>query len=529
MKPGIALEALAIFLLALAFTAAQLHVSSCVGRLSSIPAYDDVAYLNDASRIYYLAKTDGLATALGFFFTGYQHSPFVIANAVAGHVLFGPHVRLIYFMLTLVVAAYLAGVAYFARGLPLLLRAGLVSGSLGIPFATLCAVEFRPDLMWATVLGVSGVAFLASEWPFARRRSALLYGSALGLALLVKPSTFAMTLLVLGGVWILAAAIALATRSATPGLVARGFGLSTLAAALVAGWYLVPHAGDVFAYFYKNSFGDYKDVWSFKSGQWDQWTYYARGFALASNLGLFALPLLALGVAGPLRDIFYGRSLCERLRGGAFLWMLAGLFVVNAAFGMKSVYLGGSFYGFAIFAGLWQASRLLQECVARGWLAGWPRQTLLGGACAAAALLSIRTPPAGWANNVVRDAQLSVNKGVLERLLAEKKPSLSLVVVQGGPLIWEYLQMECRRRGVALAVRDAKMATDASSVLARAENADFIALQDSALAGSPGDAIPGERLQPALIAHFGTNPQWHLAGRYSDQAGKFAYLYARGR
>ena len=179
------------------------------------------------------------------------------------------------------------------------------------------------------------------------------FGVGFGMALLTKPSTFAMTILVFGGTWFLAAVIAKGGRRASFRQISLGL-LVTIATVLVtSGWYCLPHARETYDYFYQNSFGENKDVWLFPGTFWDRMMFYISGPSLQSNLGWLILPLLGFYIYGAVRDLVWPSELADRLRGASFLWMLGCLYLVNGAFTMKSPFLGGSFYGFVIFGGLW--------------------------------------------------------------------------------------------------------------------------------------------------------------------------------
>jgi hypothetical protein len=457
------------------------------------------------------------------------HAPFPVINALAGFAIFGPDVDRIYDMLTLVVFAFLLFIAAITRGLPTSLRVALVLGSLAIPFATMCALEFRPDLMWATVLGGSGVLFLGATHPFRKWSSSVLYGVALGAVLLIKPSTFAMSLLVLGGVWFLVALREKLCGNASWRQILAGWLFTIFAAVAVCGWYVFPHGGEILDYFYSNSFGQNKDIWSYKGGLLDRWTYYLRGAALQSNLGYFLLPLLAIYLYGAIRDLWKDTGLEARLRGGSFLWMLACLFGVNAVFAMKSPFLGGAFYGFLIFGGFWYLARLLASPPVQAWLTPPPRRIAAACAVTGLAWVGFSFPEVCRVSRVSADTQASVNHALLADLLARAPQGRRtiLMLTQGNPVVGEYLQMEFRRRGLDLRVHSAAMMRSADEVIAFAQRPRYAVVQDPGMLGTPQDAIPGEKLQPELIAYFRSNPGWKLVSEYPDKNGRRAYLYER--
>lgn len=521
--------ALFLVILAVLFTTFSLEQSRVVGRLSSIPNYDDVTYLNRASEIYYIGKDHGVRAALASIFSDELHSPFAVLNALLGHVLFGPNVDRIYYALTLVVLTYLTFVAVIARRLAWPLFAGIVVASLGLPFAGLAALEFRPDLMWATVLGGSSVLFLGATKPMTRWWTSAAYGVALGVVLVTKPSTFAMSFLVMGGCWFLVAVTGLVCRTTTWRQVGSSLGLVAAGMLVAGGWYFVAHLQDSIHYFYVNSFGENRDVWSYKGSLWDRLTFYVHGVALHSNLGYAVFLLVTVYLAGAIGDLAKGRTLAVRLRGFSFLWMIVCLFGVNAYFNMKSPFLGGSFYGFLIFGSIWYAALALESICREGWLATRGRQIVAALVVASIGCSAYAYPEASTVNVRMRPVKKSINRAICRDLLVQSrgKREVAVLFTQGNPVVWEYLQMEFRNRRRQLNANTAAFLRDPAAVIAMADSADFIVLQDQQLAGIPGDAIPVEECLPALVSHFSQAPDWELAGKYSDLNGKFAYLFKK--
>jgi hypothetical protein len=522
----VAILVFVLLLAAIGFTAHNLEISKRIGRLSGVPNYDDVVYLNSASKIYYLGKTAGLPAAAAAALGTELHAPFPVLNGLAGFIIFGPDVDHIYEMLAVVVLTYLLFAAAVTRGPPFLLWLGLALFSLTVPFATMCAVEFRPDLMWATVLCGSSVLFLTAERPFSSWKPSILYGFAIGAALLIKPSTFAMTLLVTGGVWFLVALTAMLDKSTGSSSIAKGFGLTILGTVLISGWYCVPHAGEIFGYFYVNSFGENKDVWIYKGDLFSRISYYVSGIPLQSNLGKLFLPFLAIYLGGAGRDIFASGTLRSRLRGAAFLWMLGCLFAVNAYFSMKSPFLGGAFYGFLIFGALWYLAQFFQSALLRRWCPPIPYQigicVILWGLGAA----SYAFPYVSVMNPERTQVEAYVNRALLSDLLARITTRRSVILVtQGNPVVGEYLQMEFRERGKDLRITNTAMERTVQKVVDLSKRRRYAVVQDQNMTGAPLDAIPGEKLQPELITYFSQSPNWRLIAKYPDRKGHNVYLY----
>jgi len=334
---------------------------------------------------------------------------------------------------------------------------------------------------------------------------------------------------VLGGTWFLAAMAALIGKRSTLREILIGLACTFGAALIVAGWYCIPHAKEIFDYFYENSFGNNKDVWIFRGSMWERLTYYVRGMALYTNTAQFIFPLALVYIWGAVSDLVRGNDLFAKFRGGAFLWMLVCLFGVNAFFSMKSPFLGGSLYSFLIFGGFWYGARILQVGIEEGWLLARSRQCFASLALVAIASCGYFFPEVCQLNPITKRVQNRVNHSVLQALFKGigAKKRAAILLTQGNPIVGENLQMEFRAKGKRLVVISGAFCRDVNEVVDLSRKADFVALQDQKMVGSPGDAIPSEQIQPQLIALFRSSPDWVLIGEYPDTGGKKAYLYQR--
>jgi len=523
----IALLVCLLLIAAFLFTSFQLNISRELGKLSTVSNYDDVTYLNKASTVFFLGKKKGVGAAAKWLFTQNLHAPFSVFNGVLGFNVFGYSTDRVYYALTLVVFTFMAFVAGIARKLPPFLFGAIILSSLSLPFVTMCALEFRPDLMWATVLTGGSLLFLCYDRPFDGWKCSAMFGLALGVALMCKPSTFAMTLLVMGGCWLLAAMIALLTKAASGKQIAQGLLWTAGIAFAFSGWYWLQHIGEIFNYFVINSFGDQKDVWVFRGTMQERLTYYLKGAPLQSNLGAFFVPFLIIYVVGALNDLIRGNNLAERLRGASLLWMLIALLSVNSFFSMKSPFLGGSFYGFLIFGSIWHLSRALTGW-SKGWLKSLPLQATVACVMTLLAWTYHKYPVASMCYPPAVANQAFTNKGILQDMLARTPgKASSILFTQGNPIVPEYLAMEFRSRGKRLEFCNAAMERTVESAVAMDRTVQFVVLQDQNIIGAPGDAIPGEKLQPALMNYYRNTPEWQLAADYPMPDGKKVYLFER--
>lgn len=171
-----------------------------IGRLSIPPFYDDVVYLFWSQLVIHSAAHQSL------FATAYQlidqHSPLTTLFGVIGYYLvptsdLGP-----YIIGAAHVLLYLLACAVLLRRLPAILMVGVVCGVAGVPLLRYCIVEFRPEPAWGTLTAVCAIAFFAMSPLTASRRSQIGLGLLCGFAVISKPTTAPVTIVVLGAAFV---------------------------------------------------------------------------------------------------------------------------------------------------------------------------------------------------------------------------------------------------------------------------------------------------------------------------------------
>jgi hypothetical protein len=166
------------------------------GRLSIPPFYDDVVYLFYSQLVIHsVAHQSFLATAYQIV---NQHSPLTTFFGVVGYWLvplgeLGPYV-----VSSGHVLLYLLACALLLRSLPALLVVGVVCAVGAVPMLRIFIVEFRPEPAWATLTAVSAIAFFAMNLLTGSRRGQIGIGLLAGLAVISKPTTAPVTIVVLG-------------------------------------------------------------------------------------------------------------------------------------------------------------------------------------------------------------------------------------------------------------------------------------------------------------------------------------------
>ncbi|MGH8475036.1 MAG: hypothetical protein ACRER2_04570, partial [Methylococcales bacterium] len=363
--------AASIVTLAVLFSAMTIRTSFQIGRLSSAPGYDDVVYFLSATRLLEAFHQTGLTGFAEELRHHGLHSPFSSLLALAAFASFGYQDWAPYAFDSLIIIAYLAILAYFFRGLPLSSRIVMLIPYLALPFATLAVVEFRPDLCWAVVIGFCAVHAITCRDYFSAWRSPILHGLLFGLALLIKPSTFAITLVVFGYSAVSASAIQCMESRAnlTIKTILSHIGAAIGLALILATPYWIPYWAKTWHYFWANSFGKNREIWETPGDFWHQANFYFSGPGAQNNLGYPGLVIVALSVAASFMPAIRSDRIL-RARTLALWGVVALSYAINSLAGMKSPFLAGALYGTLIIS-----SAFLLNQAAMIWLASKARSS----------------------------------------------------------------------------------------------------------------------------------------------------------
>lgn len=511
----------------LIFTIYNVELSRKIGRLSTVPNYDDVVYFTRASDIYFQFKEHGMASGLKLLVTESLHAPFTSLNALAGFAIYGFDLDRVYYAQIIVVLAYLLFVCWFTRKLNLAWRISLLLSVLALPFASLCVMVFRPDQMSGVVVGGLAVGVITAKNLFEKYRSGLIVGSLLGLALLVKSSTFALILLVVGGAWFLTALRMLISKKSTLRAILLNGILILVSATVVSGWYLVQHYQELWAYFIDNSFGTNRDIWRLPGGVWEHLSFYFHGDTLQSSLGMFTLPIVTLFVGGALFDSIFGRGADLKFRGLQFLWMLACITLLYFLQGIKNQYMGGVLYLYLFYGALFYLQLLLLEFekiqLGKPYVSYFLAILLVVGSWSLN-----RFPETERANTVWAANSKSMTLGVAQDLSKEIGPkAVSVLFTQGGPIVPEVVIMTLKAHSKVIIYGSAaftKQLTDVTETLPRY---DYVVLQDKGVEGRPGFPMPPEEWEGDLKNYLDKHLEWTLVAAYPSLNEKKSYLYKR--
>ena len=189
--------ALALLLSSL-FTDVIVQYSFRHGRLLGPPLYDDVTYFNDGLQRLDVAEREGLVSVIRSHVQDPPHSPFATYLAAASFALFGSRDWAPYAGNVVIVLTFVGFVGYLLREAPRWIRVVIQAFALTVPLAGVSVFDFKPDMACALVTAMGCV--LALEKPLftvAGRGRSIAVGSCFGLALLIKPSIFALTVILL--------------------------------------------------------------------------------------------------------------------------------------------------------------------------------------------------------------------------------------------------------------------------------------------------------------------------------------------
>ena len=484
-----------VMLVSCAFVALSIFGSFAHGRLASEPNYDDVGYLYRGARALQAVREGYAIEAL----TGYMHSPFSVLLAAASFAVWGAHDWAPYAGNVVIVICYLLALCYFLQRLPIGVRLGLLCVFLSLPFATMAVVEFRPDIIWATLVGFATVYLSTTNRDFSSAVEALGIGLVYGAALMAKPSTFLMTTAVIGLAGLLRALRQAFIRKLKVSAFLAWL-ISFLASALiVAGPYYFLHYQRIWAYFYDNSFGQNKDIWiASQTLSFHLSHYIAADWAAASNLGRWRLPVLIFVASALLWSALRVKEGDRRLVFASLAIVVVAAWLASSLFGMKSAFLGGAFYGTLIFSSAYLLAEVLNsahECLSR------PIVQSLAFAGLAILAYAMHTWPAYSEWDFSRATfYRKANRGVWREIChAAKtyKPAdgvLDVYYSNSSPIPPELQRLRALQSKVPLRMHTGSMAKSMEDQRAIFEQCDMIVVQDPNLP-EVNTNFPGEKLQ----------------------------------
>jgi hypothetical protein len=332
------------------------------GKLLVPPLPDDVNYMMDAALRLNAFDTGGVRTLLAGYIANPPHSPFSSLLALLSFTIFGMHEWAPYSGNALVAFAFFGLAAFLVRDLASWQRAAILLMLFPLPVVAVAIREFRPDLAAALCI-VLGVV-LAAERPLSVlgwRRWALV-GAAFGAALLAKPSTFPVTLL-LFVLTVVGAGLAdrrTWTLREPRRRAVRGGLVATAALVALAGPHFLLAARRIVAYIHNNIFGDDRELWVVQGSILEHLRYYIDGPAGQYQLGYYAWPAVALAAAAGVFSLLWNDP-DSRRRSALVAAVGLAAYVLATANQVKQEFFGLPFQLIMLFGGIMGLRLLLIE------------------------------------------------------------------------------------------------------------------------------------------------------------------------
>ena len=513
-----------ILIISWLFVSWSLSESLAHGRLAAAPAYDDVAYFYAGTKTLQSLR-DGYVLQTLF---GPMHSPFSVLLAAASFAIWGAEDWAPYAGNAIVIIFYLGALYYFLRKIPLGLQMGMLLVFLSVPFAKMAVVEFRPDMMWAILVGCAAVYQVTANGAFSSRVEAMVLGCLYGAALMTKPSTFLMTTAVIG----LGGLLRTLRGAFTGKLAASRFFvwllLFLLSAFVVAGPYYLLHFERVWNYFYVTSFGTNKALWTVTQTLPEQLGYYIDSRnASTTNLGKWRLPILVfVGLA-----LLYNLLRAKESERRAIFWCLATLVIAtwlaSSLIGLKSPFLGGAFYGTLLFAAAYLLGALFESSprsLSRPLVQSFAFVGL------AAISFAMYTWPTYSEWNPDRAGYFRrANEGVwkqIRRASRKYAPAdgvLDIYYSNTSPIPHDLHQLQALRNRVSLRMHSGSMANSLETQRAIFERCDVLIVQDAALP-EVNPNFPGEKIQAWITQEVLSRPEFDLASEIPVSDKKRIYV-----
>jgi hypothetical protein len=523
-------RAILIFALSIVFVSLCIHQSRIKGRLCSFPNYDDVVYLYQGALLQKMVADHGIGGFQGFLKESDLHSPFSIFLAAVSFAVLGIRDDAPYIGNLVVVVGYLAGLTWFFKRLKFsdwLLCAIMF---LTLPFMTIGVVEFRPDIAWAVVTGFGVVWFVTEPVVISDYSKAALSGLFLGLSLIIKPTTFAMTVLLYSGAIISRAAIFYLTRrqAPSPGVIRclKGSVISLIVASLVAGPYWARYGHEVWDYFYLNSFGANKAVWSLDIGLHDSIMYYINGTGGASNLGRSGAIVFMFAFLCAVFSFVRFRRI--RLTMVFLMLIILGAWGVNSVAPMKQPFLGGGFYGLLIFSSAYVIA-MVYGADDLGFKSRVVSRVALCLVCAGS-IASYAWPECSDYFKTRMDslANLKGSNEFLVRNLKESGAGIpkNILFTQAGPIIMEGVGLSMLRNNLNTAMHWGTFIRTADGFRYTYPDYDWVLLQDPGMKGSSPN-MPSEGILPEFQAVIAADSNYKVHAEYVDSEGKRITIYSR--
>ena len=515
--------ALALLLSSL-FTAVIVQYSFRHGRLLGPPLYDDVTYFNDGLQRLDMAEREGLVSVVRSHIQDPPHSPFATYLAAASFAVFGFHDWAPYAGNFVIVLTLVGFVGYLLREAPRWIRVVIQAFALTVPLAGVSVFDFKPDMACALVTAMGCVLALEkSLFTGPGRGRSIAVGSCFGLALLIKPSIFALTVILLVSSVLLALACdrhettdASARAAMTPSIA-----LCLATAVLLAAPHFVASGRHYVDYIRSSILASDKPIPDYAGSVADKASYYVTGTGgrqmLGGHLYLCAALLLFLGARSARANADVGRRLASLGIVGIVAYLIPTLNPV------KQPYFGLAFQEIVVLLGIVALASSLRAGGKAGRDARWMVLPLFAGG------LALASWPSFWGDwSGTRLSTLGrIVTGIGTTLETEKAPEGSRIfLTTSGNITPDVISYEALKRGHHYRVWSDYMDDDLGRYGRSFDASDFVIAAEPGN-GENGPNLPSARILAQTLALVRARPDFDELASFPTDTGRSYIVFAR--
>jgi hypothetical protein len=448
------------------------------------------------------------------------HAPYSTIIAAISLWLTNGNIASVYYANALIVILYLLGISYFIWRIKPLLFAVLLLLFLTPPILTMGVVEFRPDILWGLLTGFAAVWIITEDKIFTSPKHSLFAGLLLGIDLLVKPSTFALTILVICTA-LLSRFLKYLYLQKEPKIYRSWLqGILTVVsvAIIIAGPYFFKYGNDIWVYFFDNCFGKNKELWATKITLIDSLKYYINGPGALDNLGTAGIFYFFAFIYLSSNIIIFEKN----LRFDAIVISIAIIctIFVNSVSDVKGPFSGGVIYGLLMFG---SAYLMGQQ---QGFLSLDRRYII-----AIFIAITIFTYAHQWPKYSLWTENGAIykksNDSVKSLLVSDAviSPS-SILFMQTGPIVPQTIALTMAFKNKNILVESGALFRSTEDFYKAYSNYQWVILQDPGVQGGRAD-MPSEKILPACLNLMSLDKNYCLLKKIAASKEKYIYIYSK--
>ena len=506
-----------------AFTALVIQYSFAHGKLLCPPFYDDVSYFEDALHRLEKYYTGGAFSVISDYRSWPPHSPFSSAMAAGAFAILGLHDWAPYVANGLIILGLLFFLDYLSGNASLIQKLALALFVLCVPVSAEAVYEFRPDMASALCCAIGATMLLWRRFTQRSWQYRATAGAMFGSALLFKPPTSPLTLIIFVATVVVASAIELYLNRTRLTSLARAWGPCILPMLLIP----LPHYlltwRETWQYIEEPIFGDTHSIWKTPGTPMFHLRWYLTGPGGRLMLGRELCLLVAVVVAGLLFTAFMrNREQLARLSALLLVGLIA--WAVPTEMDVKQYFFGATFDWLLVFTAAYVICLLLR---AHGLMPMLAITILI----AAALSLASFTPPRYNRGSPMVIARNRVIRDIYQRIRDELPQPYSRVYitttgyVNAGVLDYYYRRDTLRPLNIGENPYSGKLAMHVKDMRV----ADLVIASEPENGEAWGDFIKSEEIQDQTLAAIRNDPEFDQIASFPTYAGKHYFLFRRIR